>query len=127
PADRRRLVRSALGQAVLAHPRLRGDHAQGLRAQGPGGPRWPRDLAALYRTGRARRRQAADVDSAHEPAVADLAWDRHRVELEADGRDRRWMAAARLRAAADAGAAAVARGGPPAGRRRGRACGVRGA
>ncbi len=38
PADRRGLVRPAVGQAVLAHPRLRRDHAQGLRAQGSRSP-----------------------------------------------------------------------------------------
>ena len=106
PADRRGLVRAAVGQAVLAHPRLRRDHAQGLRAQGPGGARGARDLAALHRPRRARRRQAAHVDPAHEPAAADLARHRHRGEREAHRGDRRRLAAARLRAAAHADAAA---------------------
>jgi hypothetical protein len=37
-ADRRRLVRPAMGQALLAHARLRRDHAQDLRARGAGHP-----------------------------------------------------------------------------------------
>src|SRR5205814_1897755 len=83
----------AVGQAVLARPRLRRDHAQGVRAQGPGRPRRPGDLAALHRPRRARRRQVARLHPAHEPAAAHLARHRHRGDGEADGGDRRRLAA----------------------------------
>src|SRR5439155_1457835 len=58
----------------------------------------------------------------NEPGAADLSGHRHRGHGEADGGDRRRLAAAGLRAAADADAAAVARRGLP---QRGRWQGLR--
>ena len=116
-ADRRRLVRPALGQALLAHQGLRGDHAQDLRARGPSRARGPRDQPALYGARRDGRRQAAEVDPAHAPRHPHLSGHRQRGDGEAHRRDRRRLAAARLRARLDARVPSLARGGLPAQRR----------
>ena len=71
---------------------------KGARAQGAGAPRRPRDLAPLHRPRRARRGQAAHLDPAREPSPPDLARHGDGGQRQADGRGRRRLASARLRA-----------------------------
>ena len=79
---------------------LRGDHAQDLRARGPVAHEG-REISLPYTgPGRNGRRQAAEVDPAHEPRHPDLPRHRQRGDGEAHRRDRRRLAAAGLRAAA---------------------------
>ena len=118
PADRRGLVRPALGQALLAHQGLRRDHAQGVRPRGAGGARGPRDQPALHGARRHGRGQAAEIDPAHAPRHPDLSRHRQRGDREAHRRDRRRLAAARLRAGLDVRVPAVARGRLPPRRQR---------
>ena len=118
-ADRRGLVRAAVGQAVLAAARLHPDHAQGLRARGARRPRRPRDLPALHRTRQHRARQAAALDHPRRPAAADLDGLGQGGDRAPDGRAVRRLAADALRARAHGRVPAMARGGlrPRPGRR----------
>jgi uncharacterized protein len=95
--DRGRLVRPAVGKAVLAHARHRRDPAPGVRARGPGRACGAGDRAALPRAGCAGDRQAPQVDSPYRAQPADLARNWERIDGPADGRGGRWLAALRLR------------------------------
>ena len=66
PADRRGLVRPAVGQAQRAAARLRRDPARRAAARGAGHPRRPGDLAAVHRA-RARSGRASRCKSILHP------------------------------------------------------------
>ena len=73
PADRRGLVRPAVGEADRSPARLHRDHAQGAGARGARPPRRHRDLPAVHGRGCARAGQGAEVDHAPGRADPDLA------------------------------------------------------
>ena len=77
-----------------------------FKREGPGDARRPRDQPALHGRGLRRTRQAAEVDPAHEPRHPDLSRHRRRGDGQADGRDRRRLAADGLRAGRHGGVSA---------------------
>ena len=114
PADRRRLVRAAVGRPTCAAPRLRDDHAQGAAERRPRRPRRQGDRPALSRARLVGPRQAAQERAAHRPEDADLPRHRHAREREAHRRAGRWLAADGIQPRDEGGVPAVARRGPRA-------------